>query len=154
MADARLVEVAEAVRAEIAAGPFDDPAGMEPASVERVWGMDFEADRAAGLRVHVVPVGYSQPETATRAEVTWEYTVGVVVTDRYSEAGQPPKEWVDERVRWVLKNVWERVGDARHFDAVAGAWPESGEVSAFDPEFLRELKLFWSEVTVAIREVG
>lgn len=151
MPEARVVDVAEAVAAAIAAGPFTDPP-IEPASVERVWGFDLEGDRTTGLRVYVFALAYSQPETATRSEDLKEHKVGVVVAERYTGQGEPPKAWVDARARWVEVNVWDRVGDVRGFEA-AGNWPDTGDVSVFDPQLLRELKVFYSEVELAFREV-
>lgn len=158
---ARVLTVADAVAANILAlwQASASPPGVDD-DVQRVYEAPVgDADGELpyiGRQVYVFPSGYAWPEEATRAEAVNEYTVDVVVVERYLESTVPvPSSWLDVRVTFVEEIVWQPGRDPREAPLVTGAllWPDSGEVSTYDIDALREDKLFWSHARLLLREV-
>jgi hypothetical protein len=109
-----------------------------------------------GRRVYVFSARERHEGPFTRAEDINLYTVGVMVLELYTGTDpEPPLDWVDERVGWVEANVYDRIGDARadppiveDADPMVQEW-----VKVYDPDALRQLKLFWSEIHVTYRKI-
>lgn len=103
-APARIMDLAAGVAANVA--DRWDPAA--PDLVHAVWYERFTLNVNApdtlltGRRVAVIP---ALPElaTMTRGHRWNKYTVGVVLVERYTDAGVPTDEWVGERAAW-----WEQ----------------------------------------------
>jgi len=145
--------LADAVAARIAAGWTP----TAPNAVTRVYLPDVEeATRLEGRQVYVAfPLGYGQAETADRAEDSRDYRVDVLVAECFrGAAGPPPRDWLDERIDFV-DGLWRDLGQARAALFAApfeNAYPVRAEVTtAFDPESLREEKLFWSLLELTYR---
>lgn len=152
---ARVLELADAVVVAIQAG-WDDPA---PATVSRVYLFDVP-DSDLGLRsvegrqVYVFPAGIADAGLVTRNTSQTEYRIAVLIVERYTEPGDPPSSWVDDRVTWVETEIWNKLSA---FNALAsqerGVWAETAEsVSIYDAAILREHRCFWSEFEFAYRE--
>lgn len=98
-------------------------------------------------------------QPATRDEDQHDYTLVVWVIEKYPDAGDPPDEWVDERVNWV-EWLLDLLGDPRGErllatagDPASGLWPESAALTTvYDVEDLTEHKAFSSVITVTYRE--
>lgn len=60
--------------------------------------------KLTGRKVYVFPTGYDSG-AVTRGEDEYLHTVGVLVVERYPDAGDPPTEWTDERVDFVFEKV-------------------------------------------------
>jgi hypothetical protein len=104
--------------------------------------------------VFIIPLGYENPEMATRSEDVMDYRIGIVVCERYTGMGAPPQDWLRERKQWVAENIYDVLLDQRAEPILDKIWPQAGAVTvACDPEMVREHKIFWSEIEVTFREI-
>lgn len=158
---ARITKVAELVTKTL--GDAADPAAG--VTVERVYAPewldpDFWKDNPnlinsfTGRRIYVFGAT-ERNEIATRGEDFNDYGVVVIVLERYTDQGDPPDSWVDERVAWVESQVYDRLGDPRTDTPPV---PDSLSLTCdwtqvYSPELLRKLKVFRSEVTAVIRMI-
>lgn len=161
---ARIVEVTRAVAQALS--HLADPAlGL---TVERAYAPEWLSEdywrdnpdlaaRFTGRRVYVFGSAERHEGPATRSEDENHYEVTVVVLERYTApAADVPAEWMDERVAWVEREVFDRLGDARETEnpVVADADPVSQEwVQVYSPDLLLQLRLFRSEVKVVYRKI-
>jgi hypothetical protein len=130
----------------------DALAGAIPGA-ERVYEVDLNVEDMTGRRVLVMPAAYGFPGPADRGVDLSEFRAVVVVAERYTGAGSPPVEWVDERVRWVSDNV-VALDDARAPDVIPGLFAWESEVNpVYDVEELVRRKLFLSAVFLTARQV-
>jgi hypothetical protein len=87
------------------------PSGPERAYFKRIGDADSgEDERLVGRRVIIYPTGYSN-DPASRGEDDYAHRVSVQVFERYTDAGDPPREWIDERVDFV----WARIAEGFDF---------------------------------------
>lgn len=157
MPEARVTEVCDAVVAAVAA--LWTPAA--PNAVERTYLTPVEPGDLAGRQVWVTPASFAD-EPASRGEDLGQYTVAVVVAERYADGGAVPRGWMDERVLFVeslfdlLGNYgqrrasgWLSVGTParRHFTERAAV------PAVYDWEFLSGDHCFWAELEFDFREV-
>ena len=74
-----------------------------------------------------------------------------MVVEKYTAAGEPTTDWVDERMDFV-ELMWRLLSDARTaelLEEVPEAIPVSSRVGiSYDWELLREKKLFFSQFEV------
>ena len=110
-----------------------------------------------GRRVYVFGWQEAQDGPATRSEDTNLYVIVVAVLRRYDGPDPtPPRAWVDEEVGWVERYVLDKLGDAREEDdpPVPGADPVAQEwTQVYSPDWLRQYKVFKSEVHLTYRKV-
>lgn len=146
---ARVVELASAVAAAIAAKFSGETVVSEYIS-------DDNLSAISGRKIHVYPGAYAETEPATREKKWRDYTVEVMTRTRYTDAGDIPKSWIDDQMAFV-EQVWSFASDERDADlavAIGDAIPFTTEVTVpYDPDFLREFKVFQSEFTVTYREL-
>ncbi len=136
------------------------PSG-DKTTFERTYVPDIlDAEFAAGLlgltgrKVYVMPASYGQAEIATRSQDLNRYGPSVLVVERYTEAGGVARPWLDDRVEWVERQVFGPLQNLRAEPLLGSLWSHAADVTlVFDPDFLREHKLFWSEVTFEFREI-
>lgn len=149
MPDARVVELAAAVSAAIAA-KFPG----ETVSDEFV--TDDDIADVTGRKIYVFAGPYGETESATRTEKFRDSTLSVMVINRHTTEGPLTKAWIKEQMAFV-ESVWLFTGDERDEDlaeAIGNAWPHTTEVTLpYDDDLLREAKLFQSEYEVTYREV-
>lgn len=80
------------------------PSGVERCYFKRLGDGDDATTKLEGRRVLVVPTGYDNgPET--RGEDGYVHRVSVLTVERYTDAGDPPTEWTDERVDFVFDEI-------------------------------------------------
>src|SRR6476620_11258946 len=99
---ARITEVRDAAKAKIEAWEGWSP-GSDDAVVAR-YSFDVDSKTHTGRKVYIVPSAADSPESVTRAEDAKDYTLTFMTVEKFkAEDGQgdPPDEWVDERVRFV-----------------------------------------------------
>lgn len=156
---ARIIEARDALKQLIdAAWPVGERESAEDDEVLTPWVFRIEAEKVRGRKVFVFPSAYAT-ELVTRASDRGDYTFVLLVVERYREQGDPPDEWVDERVNFC-EQLADAAGDARGPRLLAtnsrdGLWPETAEVTTvFDLEELTERKLFVSVLTITYREEG
>lgn len=160
---ARIIETADALVAALAANWADywaaAPAGHD--SCERVY-VEPAGDlgKLLGRHAWVSPVSFADT-SATRAENLGAYTLGVVLAERFPDAGPPPRDWTDARVGWV-QAVADLIGS--YGNRRASGWLEVGtparrllseriEVAVYDWNYLDKNRVFWAELEVELREV-
>lgn len=66
-----------------------------------------------GRRVYVMATGPVEGIAITRADDDTTFTLWVVISEKYPKAGEPPTEWVDERVNWVDSLIKEVLDNPR-----------------------------------------
>jgi hypothetical protein len=152
---ARSTQVRNAVADRIVSGwPAE-----KPAAVESVYHYTVSEGFPSGRRVLVFDVGEEGVGAATRLADTNDYSVTVVVFEKFEEAGDPPTDWIDELVDWVASEVYGKLQNQRlPWQApLLGneLWPqEAAIVLKCDADLLvSEHKLFWSVCEFTFREV-
>lgn len=156
--DARIVQACDMVAAAIqAALPVGDGT-----TVTRAYLPTVNLETITGRHLIVYPLAYTQADVLTRTEDVEEHLVGVLVAEKYTAAEDvagtgAPRDWIDERVKFVQDYVYDLVGTARVGDMTPevlaeSAWPETAEVAAvYDDAVLAQHKVFWSISTFAFR---
>lgn len=80
------------------------PSGAERCYFKRLGDGDDATTKLEGRRVLVMPTGYDNgPET--RGEDGYLHRILALIVERYTDAGDPPTEWIDERVDFVFEQV-------------------------------------------------
>ena len=101
-------------------------------------------------------MGKAQADTADREDDALVWNVGVLMTERLEPGDWPPStEWCDSRLAFV-EDLFDHFGDARNTRIFKGPlahlYPDTAEIPvAFDPDMLREGRLFWSLVEFGFR---
>lgn len=156
MADARIIQAADAAVALILAGwtgrGADD--GAERVYAPPIHLSGDEAPPLAGRRVYVFPGPYSA-EQLDRADQWRRYTLRVLAVERYPDAGDPPTGWVDTRVNFVEAKVFNAL--ANQSLKLTGQMTPDPEFTATidelcDREILIQHKTFWSYMTFGFVE--
>jgi hypothetical protein len=122
------------------------------------WSYRIDSKALTGRKVLVFPTTYAGVPV-TRDEDQDDYGFVLLVVERYTEQGDPPDAWVDERVDFC-EQLLEAVGNPRLFrllaeegDPDSGLWPqEAGVNPVYDVEELQERKLFMSALEITYRE--
>lgn len=154
MMAAEILTVCDALLPVVVAA-LDDPGD---AVVERLYLAPLTLDTDAFRHVWVFPASYAN-NPATRAEDEWVYAVGVVVAERYEDAGEPPAAWLDERVAFTQSKVFDALDFARTLlqfgtGSARELWTQSSSCDVvYDSIRLSEKKLFWSELRFEFREI-
>jgi hypothetical protein len=161
---ARVNEVCDAVVTAVLAAwntSISPAAVAAPDSVERTYLTPVKFNSLTGRKVWVSPVGFGD-ENASRAENLGQYTVAVVVAERYEDAGLPSRAWLDTRVDFVelLYDLLGSYGNRRASGWLSAGTPARrhyteraavGEVYSF--EYLDQQHVFWAEMELEFREV-
>jgi len=148
---ANILTVCDALVSAIEAG-LDEPTD---ASVERLYlaPMDLATDTAR--HVWVFPARYSTI-LANRGEDEWTHTIGVIVAERYTDAGEPPVAWLDERVTFTEEYVYRALDFTRSLLSLGTGRDlvtQTAEATVYDDLRLSEKKLFWSELRFEFKEI-
>jgi len=110
---------------------------------------------SVGRQVYAVPLDYSQVEFASRAQDLNAYPVGVLVVNRYTDAGAIPDAWIDDQVEWVEKIIWNPLQNMRRDPLLGSLWSHNAKVDlVYRVDYLQQNKLFWSEVTFEFHEIA
>lgn len=149
-----ILTVCDALVTALVAG-LDDP---NCATVERVYLAPVDLKSEQSRRVWVFPASY-QHSPASRGENEWIYQVGVIVAERYADAGEPTVAWLDERVEFTQTQVFTALDHARELlafgtDGTRRLWTQTGGCEVvYDADRLSTQKLFWSELRFEFREI-
>jgi hypothetical protein len=119
----RLVELADEVAAKLATA-IGAPVDPLVVNVERVYvpSIDPEKLLANVRRVDVYPLTLADAGPLSRVIDAETAKIGVVVYERYTELGNAPKTWMDERLAWVETVIKPELKDPRK--RFLGAYPE------------------------------
>jgi hypothetical protein len=135
-------------------------APMIPNAVTRVYQIPVKVESLSGRQVWIFPVSYGD-EPATRGEDLNSYRVAVVVAERFTDAGDPRTDWVDELVKFVKDEIVDGLEFVRGSDngmlSISGReiWTaERSEVPVYDVELLTQKKLFWCEIEFVFQEIA
>lgn len=162
---ARSLDACDTVVADIAAAWSPQaPDGVRRAYVPRIgFSGDHKNSLLAGRQVYAFPAPWRSPEAASRGELLHEYTVVVVVAERYTVDGQVPQgpvpdEWVDARVLFVEQQFNRLKDPTRVLTGARVQLYRHPEVEAtldevYDLADLLEHKAFWSQFTITFLEI-
>lgn len=152
-AHAEILVVCDALVSALIDG-LDDPAD---ARVERLYLAPLDTVKDTDRHVWVFPASYEN-NPASRGEDLWVYQVGVIVAERCQDAGEPAKEWADERVTFSQRMVFDPLdysraplhfgdGGARRLVTQASSCPVVYDAGRF------EKGIFWTELKFEFREI-
>ena len=150
---ANIITVCDALVTAVEAGlesPLD-------ATVARLYLAPLDLSKDIGRYVWLFPAEYSFLP-ASRNENNWTYSVGVIVAERYTGAGEPTATWIDERVEFCEAKVFG-LFDYTHqwlsfgVDGARRLFTTVGDVTVYDALQLTEKKLFWSEMRFEFTEI-
>jgi hypothetical protein len=132
-----IIDVVDAVEAEVGAR-------WQPSAPDELVRKDFvitELTALVGRRVWLFHRNEEQVGKAARGVDLMEYRVSLVVAERYTAQGEMPKEWLDERTRWVNDTIVGPLGDERRRPVLQAnafareCWPQRAQVQdGFNPE--------------------
>lgn len=152
---ARAIEIADAVVLVIR----DELWSFDRAAVVREYLPDADARTLTSPRCGVYVLDATDQGPFDRSTRLAEYTIGVVVADRWSDPGDPPGEWADGLVE-LVGAIRARLGDKAESpvlpgEAANGLWVAHPLPAArhYDPSVLREDKVFFSEFAITYREL-
>lgn len=113
-----------------------------------------ELSSLTGRKVYVFPGPYSN-SLENRAEDAWGYDVGIVVVERYTDAGEPLDAWMDARVLFVEEIVAAACDYPRSPLAIGSRKLRTEDITTttYDIPLLNTSNLFWSELQVSLREI-
>ena len=114
-----------------------------------------DLDSLTGRKVYVFPGPYDNG-LANRGEDEWTYTLGILIVERYTDAGDPTTAWIDDRVDFVEGTVGETIDyNGRTLLSISSRriWTESIEVETYNLESLNQKKIFWSVLTAVFKEL-
>lgn len=138
----------EAVRAAAAADPVAGTA-VEVSAVT-VIRVDPEALAAGEMRVMVRADGWADGGPAARGVDVTDYRIQVAAVEAYTQAGDVPAGWLDERVDWFERAVLRTVADAR--DDLDGAYALAVEEVTIDADELEDKWLVWLQAEISFRD--
>lgn len=127
-------------------------------SVSRVYIAPVTVDELSSLtgrKVFVFPGPY-ESGLENRGEDQWSYTIGILIVERYTAAGDPTAAWIDDRVDFVEGTVSDTIDyTGRSLLSISGRrlWTESIEIETYSLETLNQKKIFWSELTAVFKEL-
>lgn len=151
---ARVVEVRDALKARVS----EWWGAAAPNEVRSPWRMDYRTAELVGRKVDIYPAEYAS-DNATRGAEQGDYRFLIVVAEVYPDPGDPPDDWIDERVAWCesLLNALDDRDAARLLptdgEPYSGLWCELAAVTTvFDLEELTTRNFFFSVLDVTYRE--
>lgn len=132
-------------------------AGVLDTTVSREYELTYDLGTFTGRRVDIYPLSYNpDKDDATRIEEYYDFRYAFVVSERYRDKGLVPKSWMDARVEFTQEYVFRPL-DERIITTIDGIqyWSTETQVTAvFDPDFLRQHRVFWSEIETTFRKVS
>lgn len=131
-------------------------AGVTNTTVERQYEITRDLGIFDGRCIDIFPMMYNpDPNEATRSEEYYDFRYSFVIMRRYASKGVIDKSWIDNEVNFVEEYIFNPL-DQRVITIADGIqyWSTEVEVtSVFDFDFLRQNKVFWSEVETVFRKV-
>src|SRR5690606_19296126 len=133
---ARVTEVRDAAAAAITAA-LADPGEATVISRYVYDETDFELGDGE-RKVVVLAEAYANNGPVRREDDEWDYTVAVLIAERYPAAGAPTEAWTDERVAWVEATIVRVLDDSGRGEPILDKLrPQTAEVLVYDPDLLR-----------------
>lgn len=129
-----------------------------PASVSREYEVTTELGTFTDRRVEIYPLSYNPSEQRDRESKDYEFKYSFVWMYRYASVGLTTKAWVDNEVTLVQEYIFKPLDNPDGFFINCnGHEYEVTDVivtSVYDYDLLRQNKVFWSEVEVALRKTA
>jgi hypothetical protein len=121
----------------------------DPDEVVRDYLFRYDLAKDTGRKVIFFPRTF-QNNAATRGEDENIYGVSCVIVERFTDAGDPTKAWIDERVGFVERVVSDS-NDYVHsalmnLPGTREAWTTVNNITIYDADRLQTQKVFWSFV--------
>lgn len=148
---ADVVELAEGFKSVITTA-FITPTPVV-ATIQRVYKDEFEVPKLDEFRVDIWCSPYRNAGDIDRSTYELEEIITIVAADRYLTAGTVPQQWIDDHVEIVQKRIFEPI-NAIPPETYSGFRLLDVKLTILcDPEFLREHKVFWSEMQITARKL-
>lgn len=80
--------------------------GVERAYFKRIGNGEDETTELAGRKVYIFPTSYDNGP-ADRGEDEFTHNISVLIVERYTDADDPTRAWVDTRVDFVYEEIVE-----------------------------------------------
>ncbi len=130
------------------------PDGVERHYYKRFGDADSGGDELVGRRVVIYPADY-ESDAENRGEDRYLHRIMVQIVERYADDGDPPVEWMDERVDFVYSQIVELFDFGRN----PPTWNKrlrtgTTNVSIYDlSKLMNGGKLFFSQVEFEFSEL-
>ncbi|HEY1191914.1 MAG TPA: hypothetical protein VGE74_30060 [Gemmata sp.] len=130
------------------------PSGVEWAYYRRFGDAESGFEETVGRQVVIYPVNYDNAP-GTRGEDLYTHQVTVHVAERYPDDGDPPRDWVTERVDFVYDRIVQGFDFSRETpDWNPGLTTLSSVVTVCDvTKLLTSGNLFFSVVEITFSEL-
>jgi hypothetical protein len=140
--------VVQVLQASAAALPIAET-DISVSAVTVIW-VNPDEMTANRMEVQVRADGWTDGGPASRGEGLTDYRIQIAVVEMYTEPGDVPTEWLDERVNWFERAVVQSIGDAR--ESFDGAYALTLDDVVIDPDELDDKWLVWLLAEVTFRD--
>jgi len=108
-------------------------------------------NRLTKRTVFVMPAGFTQVETSSRARDLNEYRCTIIVADWFRDAGKYTEDW--RRCQTLFVQVlYDFLSNIRSPRPIAGFFTQTLDVvEVYSIPLLREHGIYWSELEIALR---
>ena len=156
MPDAKIIGVCDGIVSALSTAWVP----VAPSTVERDYIAPVsieDLDTFLGRKVTVFP-GPQDDDGENRGEDRLGMTIGVLAVERYTDAGDPPKSWMDERLYWMENTIKGTIKTYRRTPLVISTRRIRLQgpiiIETFQLRARNESKIFWSELEFTMVEVG
>lgn len=102
--------------------------------------------------VFVMPAGFTQIDTASRAKDLNEYRCTLIVADWFRDQGKVTEEWRRCQTMFI-ELLYDFLGNIRSPRPIAGYYTQTLDVvEVYSVPLLREHGIYWSEMEIALRK--
>lgn len=140
---AKLVEIADAVKTELAGGVFS-----QPFSPVRTWRPVQELLDLKELNVMIVPRGV-ESTSGSRSSADNNYSVDIAVRKRVGKSDQECDE-----LTLLVEEICEFFVRRRLMSYPSAMWIGTENIPVFSPDHLEEMSVFTSVITVTYKVLG
>lgn len=124
-------------------------------SIQRTYDIDENFEKVEGLKVRAMPLRYGSMAPKDRREDEYDCVVAFVIFQRWNGEARPSNSWLDNLVN-IAEQVFDAVSEIRNvnlMNAIGNFYPYAAELTiVYDYEFLKEHKVFWSEMEITYRK--
>lgn len=154
-----ILDVADAIATDIQTRITAD--SIPDTTVSRQYDITYDLGSFTGRKVDVFPVAYDELQAETREEEQYTFNLSIVVLERYRDKGLVTKEWLDERVDFTERYLFEAYkrneSDNPYFvtvDSIKYWITERKITSVYDYDMLKQHRVFWSELELMLNRIS
>lgn len=132
-------------------------------TITGAWQVTDDLAKMTGRKVYILPINYNPVDPVSRDDKnTFDVGLSILTIERYEEQGDPPNEWVDERVYWNQEKIFNPLCNTRNplkvevayiDNTVTEYWSQSVAVTEVCNLIHLQRKVFWSETEVTLRRI-